>query len=713
MIKKTVRLSFLFLMLILMVSFFSIGVISQEENESIDSGSVESIDSETDLTDVSNENVVEGTVDDVSNEVEDAVSDENIVEDNSVETRTLEDEAKANEKNVIDELEKEYSNEEIIDPGLTPDSAFYFIDEFFDRFGDKIKNREEKIAEIKAMIEKGDIEAARKSLEKYEKYAEELEKEADPEKKEEAKRSAAAIHRALKDIKDKIPEDKKKEFYDSIVDKENNIITAVEISSKIKELCVQLSELDPIEYARVCKTDKDAPKWQKKLDKRLTKEQQKEAEKFGEILTECFRTSGRQCRCEDISFYDFSVFCEKISSLSVKCDEGDEDACREMDEASEDMPELPPHLQDVFDDIERKFLEVKYEEYIPEPCVEAGVKSPKECMLIMIEYHAPPECREPIKRAIEEGKIKGERDAREICDKIMFEKNAPPECIEEGIKDPKECGKFMFKLYAPQECIEAGLTGELRSDERKCKELMEEKERRGEFGPRGRGPEDLGPPGARCMKIKDPNDRLICFEESIGRTGERYGVGNKFKERPSGEITWQCKENRIHWPPDCERFMREEWPEIERRKREEREREMERKERQWREYNPEYPSPEERRLEEDRRRDYPEEYRPPEGEGPSGEEYVPPGENIPPEEYVPPEDGTPYTPDDEAIPGPDDGGPTEPETTSSESSETTSEPESEPSSESTSEPPPEESSPEPGVTGGVIFSDPFLDYYYR
>jgi len=41
--------------------------------------------------------------------------------------------------------------------------------------------------------------------------------------------------------------------------------------------------------------------------------------------------------------------------------------------------------------------------------------------------------------------------------------------------------------------------------------------------------------------------------------GEYYGP----MDGEGGEITWQCKEHRIHWPPDCEKFMREELPGIE------------------------------------------------------------------------------------------------------------------------------------------------------
>ena len=53
-----------------------------------------------------------------------------------------------------DKLELEVS------AGTTPDSAFYFVDEFFDNFGNSLEIREEKVAEIKAMIEAGNFGAA-------------------------------------------------------------------------------------------------------------------------------------------------------------------------------------------------------------------------------------------------------------------------------------------------------------------------------------------------------------------------------------------------------------------------------------------------------------------------------------------------------------------------------------------------------------------------
>jgi len=52
-----------------------------------------------------------------------------------------------------------------------------------------------------------------------------------------------------------------------VIVQEKDIATAAAIASKIKELCVALSELDPREYSRVCRTqdDSQAPEWHREL----------------------------------------------------------------------------------------------------------------------------------------------------------------------------------------------------------------------------------------------------------------------------------------------------------------------------------------------------------------------------------------------------------------------------------------------------------------
>ena len=436
-----------------------------------------------------------------------------------------------------DEFFEEYEEEELkVGAGITPDSPFYFLDGLFE--GCNINNKEEKIAEIKQMVEEDKIDDAKKALKKYTDCADELEKEINPERREEAKRSAAAIREVMKNIRNQLPEGERGKFVSDIMSKEHKIATAAEIAGKIEELCSELSLLDPSRYEDTCKTGDDAPEWQKKKHKEWTEEQRKEAAEFGSIMKACFRTSGKECRCEDISFYDFSVACEKASAFAVECDDGVEESCIALDEI--EMPELPEHLQDVFDEVEAK--EAQYENHMPYECVEAGATTPKECTKVMIEIGAPEEC----KQALLDSGCESERECRKICDDIMFELHSPQECIDEGITDPKECGKFMDNF---------------RGDEH--------------FGPMEGSGDFRGPD---CMSIKDPMERLECYDNKGNEVGEYYGP----KEGPGveGEITWQCKEHRIHWPPDCEKFMRDELPKLQKEARGERTEEIRKRERE-------------------------------------------------------------------------------------------------------------------------------------
>ena len=247
--KGVLVLSIFILVGILLILFNSIGVYAQE-NDSVNDG----------LNDEEINNSDDGDV-------------------GNIDDRKIEDDERDNEFSDV-QLE---SNE-----GITPDSGFYFVDEFFDKFSDEIKVREEKIAEIRAMIKIGNIKAAKIALERYKEYAEALEKESDPEKKGESQRSAAAIRNAVREIENDIPEGDRKEFVDDVIDREKRITIAVEISSKVKELCEQLSKIDPLEFSRVCKTNEDTSEWQKKLNRDLTEEQKKRSagvwEDFGEVF---------------------------------------------------------------------------------------------------------------------------------------------------------------------------------------------------------------------------------------------------------------------------------------------------------------------------------------------------------------------------------------------------------------------------------------------
>jgi len=110
------------------------------------------------------------------------------------------------------------------DVGITPDSNFYFIeDKILTKFRDDITNREKKIAEVKEMVKEGKLEEGKIALERYNEFAERLEKEVSPDKQEEAKRSAKAIKRAVKELESEIPETERKEFIDMVIIKDIEI----------------------------------------------------------------------------------------------------------------------------------------------------------------------------------------------------------------------------------------------------------------------------------------------------------------------------------------------------------------------------------------------------------------------------------------------------------------------------------------------------------
>jgi len=442
-----------------------------------------------------------------------------------------------------------------VDAGITPDSNFYFIDQWFSGFSGDLENREEKIAEVKAMVEAGKIEEAKEALARYEKYADKIGEEISPEESEEAKRSSEAIRNTIEGIESKIPEDSKKEF-EAIKEKEGKIKTAAEISSKIKELCETLSSVDPKEYSEVCRTSENSPKWQKRLDEKLTEEQKKEARDFEKIMLQCMQTEGKQCRCEEISIKPFAEKCSLVAPLASKCEDGDEEACTIMEEATQNIEDLlPPHLQEVLFTTEEKIRGEQFDHFTPPECKKAGATNAKECMAIMFKENAPEEC----KKALEEGKINpdNEREARMQCEEIMFKENAPEECIEVGIKNGKACGTFMCEKNLPEECKDAGLSCEQPNKVfRKCEEIM-----KGQGKNRGPGNGKGFAFGRNCMSIENKDEKLKCFEETFNKVQEQGFPGSgpehfgEFGDEGRGTFPEECRQANALTDESCRKVM--------------------------------------------------------------------------------------------------------------------------------------------------------------
>lgn len=526
-IKKKNFVIVVFLAMFLLA--FSFSVVAENETDSINKGE---------------------DVGDTTAETTQAASAQTITEEEQTDAS-----AETESQNEIDARNSGSEEELSIGAGITPDSPFYFIeDKILTQFRGDSRNREKKIAEIEMMIKEGKIDAAREALERYNGYASELENEVDPEKSEEAKRSAAAIRNKIKEIESDVPEDARKDFVEDIENKEKRISTAAELSKKIRDLCEALSKVDPVEYERVCKTNDNAPKWQRNLDKRLTEEQRIEAEKFFKIMSACFKDPAT-CKCEEISVKAFAEKCVVVAPLAAKCEKGDEKACEEMDEKSEGIDELlPEHLQEIMMDVEEKYGEAKRDLYMPPECRKAGVRNPRECEKIMIRTHAPEECV----AAVDKNEISFEnpRQFEKVCQEIMFKMNAPEECVAAGLKDPKECGKLMFKTKAPKECTDAGLTGESRGDEKKCREIMESAGREG----RGPGPGQGFAFGRDCKAIENKDEKLKCFEEMFSNAREHYGFQGESPRGGSQGGGWPepCQRAQAQTRESCEKVMMEE-----------------------------------------------------------------------------------------------------------------------------------------------------------
>ncbi len=408
---------------------------------------------------------------------DDAPADDTISDEVTPEEESAEEDLYAEE---FEELAEEDIYEDIGDvelqgrAGITPDSPLYVVETFIENLvvGSNperaLDYKQQKMLEVKKMIEAGNAEAAEKAMARAEKYNEILQREVTPDMEVRVRESSKATKKLLESFESELGGDEWGDFRERVEDNlktEDRIALAAKVSSKIKELCEVLSGLDPLQYAQVCKTGDDAPRWKKNLDKKLTQEQEKEAKKFFGIMSQCFQAP-RECRCGDISIKPFAEKCNIIAPLAAACEEGDEQACEQMDEVGDPIDLLPDYLQDVMMDIEDEYGDAKQGLHLPRECAEAGATSREACMKVMFRLNAPPECTE----ALERGEIdpKNEREARGACEAIMWELEAPDECKEAGLRDHRECERYMFRLGAPQECLDAGLTGSGRDDWKKC-----------------------------------------------------------------------------------------------------------------------------------------------------------------------------------------------------------------------------------------------------
>ncbi len=452
------------------------------------------------------------------------------------------------------------------DAGLTPDSFFYFIDEFFEDLTydeenpeEALLNKEEKINEAKEMLRKGNVEAAKRAFAKANKYSDDVEKHITPEIEKKLRRSSKAVKDVFEELEKEIDNNDWEEVREEVEkykEKEQKIALAAKVSAQIKDLCENLAELDPIEYARVCKTDgdKEAPKWKKDLDRDLTEKQEKEAKEFLGIMMNCFENP-RECECEKISIKPFAQRCSVIAPLAAECEEGNEEACEEMEKIEDPFDLLPPHLQKAVEEMQEDFRESEFEHHAPKECREQGVTDWKECEKIMFKLHAPLECKE----AFESGKIDTSKphEAMRQCEEIMFEKHAPKECIDEGIDDPRECQEYMMDYYSeqiekerekffrddfemPPECIEAGIEGDNDETMQKCERYLHELYANEDFdGYNHEGEYDYYESYESEECYTDEDGVYICEYESH----ESYGYDDSYEYEEHYDEEYECTDD--------------------------------------------------------------------------------------------------------------------------------------------------------------------------
>jgi hypothetical protein len=465
----------------------------------------------------------------------------------------------------IREIYKEYGDIELdVDAGVTPDDGIiYSVDKFLDQiFINGVDRMKERMAEVRVMIQDGNVEGARIALILLKKEAENLEEDISPEQRAKIRKTVAQIKNVLEEIRGDIPNEYQEEFVNNVLDKQKNLATAVEIREKIKTLCEELANLNPEEFHRICQPNEYSSRWEQRFFEDLSAEQRYEANKFVKVISSCFEDPSN-CDCESsTNIQSFVDKCKIISQAEKKCRlEDDSSACVIAEEAGEDIMdslENAPHLQEALEEIERKFSvagDERFEHDIPRECIEAGITGRKrgdrqQCMRITIEHRddIPDECMFALKEALDRG-VTSEREFRKICEPEMFKQNAPKECVIAGLTDHKSCGKFIFQQNAPPECIDAGLTGESPRDGRRCQELMEKTDSDREFDEKYRVSVSRGRKSPDCRNVQDSEKRLACYDSALREFEEGdmedFGGYRDFDERYS-EIKGKeryCAEN--------------------------------------------------------------------------------------------------------------------------------------------------------------------------
>ncbi len=123
------------------------------------------------------------------------------------------------------------------DPGITPDSPFYFVETFMDRFRSPERVADRKASEMIAMAEKNNAEALQRAEEQYNRAMERVEQRAgdNPNMNEERARQASNHMAHLANASERVPEEARE-----------GIQKAMENSARVRERAVEgINRTDP------------------------------------------------------------------------------------------------------------------------------------------------------------------------------------------------------------------------------------------------------------------------------------------------------------------------------------------------------------------------------------------------------------------------------------------------------------------------------------
>jgi len=123
------------------------------------------------------------------------------------------------------------------DPGITPDSPFYFIETFVDRFRSPERVADRKAAEMIAMAEENNVEALERAEEQYNRAMERAERRAgdDADQLEENARQASDHMAHLATASERVPEEAREETQ-----------KAIENSARARERAIEgINRTDP------------------------------------------------------------------------------------------------------------------------------------------------------------------------------------------------------------------------------------------------------------------------------------------------------------------------------------------------------------------------------------------------------------------------------------------------------------------------------------